>query len=80
MKWVLTLGPQPRLRRRTLGARSLLLRATEELQARGAEVDEAIAFHKPLEAFLAQGEEEATTMAEGDQRLDRILRGEETQN
>jgi len=30
-----------------------------------AEVDEAIAFHKPLEAFLAQSKEEATTMAEG---------------
>jgi flagellum-specific ATP synthase len=45
-----------------------------------AEVDEAIAFHKPLEAFLAQSKEEATTMAEGYQMLDRILRGEETQN
>jgi flagellum-specific ATP synthase len=45
-----------------------------------AEVDEAIAFHKPLEAFLAQSKEEATTMAEGYQTLDRILRGEETQN
>src|SRR5262245_45088516 len=44
-----------------------------------AEVDEASAFHKPLEAFLAQGKEEATTMAEGYQSLDRILRGEETQ-
>jgi flagellum-specific ATP synthase len=44
------------------------------------EVDEAIALHKPLEAFLAQSKEEATTMAEGYQRLERILRGEETQN
>jgi hypothetical protein len=35
---------------------------------------------KPLEAFLAQSKEEATTMAEGYQRLDRIVRGEETQN
>ena len=45
-----------------------------------ADVDEAIAFHKPLEAFLAQSKEEATTMAEGYQRLERILLGEETQN
>lgn len=40
----------------------------------------AVAIHKPLEAFLAQSKVEATTMAEGYQRLDRILRGEETQN
>src|SRR5690349_15857986 len=45
-----------------------------------ADVDEAIALHKPLEAFLAQLKEESTTMAEGYQRLARILRGEETQN
>ncbi|MGA9051968.1 MAG: flagellum-specific ATP synthase FliI, partial [Pseudolabrys sp.] len=45
-----------------------------------AEVDEAIGLHKPLEAFLSQGKEEATTMADGYERLERILRGEETQN
>src|ERR1700751_4126834 len=45
-----------------------------------AEVDEAIAYHKPLEAFLSQLKEESTTMAEGYQRMERILRGEETQN
>ena len=44
-----------------------------------AEVDEAITLHKPLEAFLAQSKEEATTMADGYERLERILRGEETQ-
>ena len=44
------------------------------------EVDEAIALHKPLEAFLAQLKEESTPMAEGYQRLEQILRGEETQN
>src|SRR5207342_3785338 len=44
------------------------------------EVDEAIALHKPLEAFLAQLKEESTPMAEGYQRLERILSGEETQN
>ena len=40
-----------------------------------AEVDEAIALHKPLEAFLAQSKEEATTMAEGYQWLERTLWG-----
>ena len=44
------------------------------------EVDEAIALHKPLETFLAQLKEESTPMAEGYQRLERILSGEETQN
>lgn len=44
------------------------------------DVDEAIALHKPLEAFLAQLKEESTPMAEGYQRLERILKGEETQN
>jgi flagellum-specific ATP synthase len=38
-----------------------------------AEVDEAIALHKPLEAFLAQLKEESTSMAEGYQRLEEIL-------
>ena len=38
-----------------------------------AEVDEAIALHKPLEAFLGQLKEEATSMAEGYQRLEQIL-------
>ena len=44
------------------------------------DVDEAIALHKPLEAYLAQLKEEPTPMAEGYQRLERILKGEETQN
>jgi len=44
------------------------------------DVDEAIALHKPLEAFLGQLKEEATTMAEGYQRLEKILQGEETEN
>src|SRR5450631_3345833 len=42
-----------------------------------ADVDEAIAFHKPLEAFLSQLKEEATSMAEGYQRLERLLAGQE---
>ncbi len=45
-----------------------------------ADVDEAIALHKPLEAFLGQSKEEATSMAEGYQRLERILQGTETEN
>src|SRR5215468_5334423 len=45
-----------------------------------ADVDEAIALHKPLEAFLAHLKEESTPMAEGYRRLERILQGEETQN
>ena len=36
--------------------------------------------NKPLEAFLSQLKEEATTMAEGYQRLERILSGLETEN
>jgi flagellum-specific ATP synthase len=36
-----------------------------------AEVDKAITLHKPLEAFLAQSKEEATTMADGYERLER---------
>ncbi len=37
------------------------------------DVDEAIALHKPLEAFLSQLKEEATSMADGYQQLERIL-------
>jgi flagellum-specific ATP synthase len=48
-----------------------------------AEVDEAIRLHGPLEAFLAQGKEESTTMAEGYRQLEQILAGNprsETEN
>src|SRR5829696_8928606 len=45
-----------------------------------AEVDEAIQLHKPLEAFLAQGKEEATRLGEGYQRLEQILAALETEN
>jgi flagellum-specific ATP synthase len=40
-----------------------------------AEVDEAIALHKPLEDFLAQLKEESTSMADGYSELERILAG-----
>jgi flagellum-specific ATP synthase len=42
------------------------------------EVDDAIRLHRPLEAFLAQGKEEATSLAEGYRRLEQILAGAET--
>jgi flagellum-specific ATP synthase len=44
------------------------------------DVDEAIGLHKPLEAFLAQGKEESTSLAEGYRRLAQILAGAETEN
>jgi flagellum-specific ATP synthase len=37
------------------------------------DVDRAIALHQPLEAFLRQGKDEASTLAEGYQRLAQIL-------
>src|SRR5712671_609808 len=40
-----------------------------------AEVDQAIRLHQPLEAFLAQGKDEATSLGQGYQRLEEILRG-----
>jgi len=45
-----------------------------------AEVDAAIRLHKPLEAFLSQNKEEATTLAEGYRRLEQILKIKETEN
>jgi flagellum-specific ATP synthase len=45
-----------------------------------AEVDRAIALHKPLEGFLAQGKEEATSLGAGYQRLEQILDDAETEN
>src|SRR6202140_3753432 len=43
------------------------------------EADGAIRLHKPLEDFLAQGKEEATSLADGYRRLDEILTGAETE-
>jgi flagellum-specific ATP synthase len=48
-----------------------------------AEVDEAIRLHQPLEAFLGQGKEESTNLAEGYRLLEQILAKEsrsETEN
>jgi flagellum-specific ATP synthase len=44
------------------------------------EVDEAIALHAPLEAFLGQGKEEATSLADGYARLETIVGTAETEN
>jgi len=44
------------------------------------EVDEAIRLHPPLEAFLAQSKEEATSLGQGYQRLEQILASLETEN
>ena len=45
-----------------------------------AEVDLAISLNRPLEEFLAQGKEEATTLGQAYQRLEQILRSVETEN
>jgi flagellum-specific ATP synthase len=44
-----------------------------------AEVDEAIRLQKPLEDFLRQGKEEATSLAEGYRRLAQIVASAETE-
>jgi flagellum-specific ATP synthase len=44
-----------------------------------AEVDEAIRLHDPIEAFLAQSKEEATSLAEGYRRLAEIVAVAETE-
>jgi len=45
-----------------------------------AEVDEAIGLHQPLEAFLAQGKEESTSLTEAYMRLEQIIGPAETEN
>ena len=47
-----------------------------------AEVDQAIGYNAPLEAFLTQGKEESTSLIEGYQRLEQIMAGgtAETEN
>jgi flagellum-specific ATP synthase len=44
------------------------------------EVDQAIGLHDPFEAFLAQGKDEASTLAEGYRHLHQILAAAETEN
>jgi len=43
-------------------------------------VDEAIALHQPLEAFLAQGKEESTPLTEAYMQLSEIVGRAETEN
>ena len=43
------------------------------------EVDEAIALHGPLEQFLGQAKDEATSLADGYRQLERIIGGMETE-
>jgi flagellum-specific ATP synthase len=45
-----------------------------------AEVDQAIALHGPLEDFLGQDKDEASTLGEGYARLEQILTDLETEN
>src|SRR5437868_3407029 len=44
-----------------------------------AEVDEAIRLHQPLEEFLAQRKEDATSLGQGYQRLEQIVGAAETE-
>ena len=57
-----------------------LIRLGAYRKGSSAEVDEAIGLHSPLEAFLAQGKEESTSLAEGYRRLAGILTIAETEN
>jgi flagellum-specific ATP synthase len=57
-----------------------LIRLGAYLPGSSLDVDEAIAPHEPLEAFLAQIKKESTSMAEGYQRLEQILCAAETEN
>src|SRR5690348_14697951 len=45
-----------------------------------AEVDEAVRLHKPLEAFLSQAKDEATSLLDGYRRLEQIVTSKETEN
>jgi flagellum-specific ATP synthase len=44
------------------------------------EVDEAIRLHKPMEQFLGQAKDEASSLEQGYQRLEQILSVLETEN
>ncbi len=57
-----------------------LIRLGAYRKGSSAEVDEAIGLHPALEAFLAQGKEESTTLPEGYHRLAEIFATAETEN
>ena len=56
-----------------------LIRLGAYRQGTSADVDEAIRLHKPIEDFLRQGKEEATSLAEGYSRLAQIVATAETE-
>ncbi len=57
-----------------------LIRLGAYRQGSSAEVDEAIRMHEPLEDFLRQGKDEATSLAEAYRRLEQIVGVTETEN
>jgi flagellum-specific ATP synthase len=57
-----------------------LIRLGAYRKGTSAEVDEAIGLHPPLEAFLGQGKDESTSLAEGYRRLAEILAAAATEN
>src|SRR5450631_1278499 len=57
-----------------------LIRLGAYRQGSSAEVDEAIRLHQPLEDFLAQRKDEATSLGKGYERLGQILGNIETEN
>ncbi len=64
----------------TYGDMEELIRLGAYRAGTSAEVDEAIRLHKPLEEYLAQGKDDATSLADGYRRLDEILAGSETES
>jgi len=67
------LGGRPGLIMATYAVMEELIRLGVYRMGTSPEVDEAIRLHRPLEDFLAQGKEEATSLAEGYRRLEEIL-------
>ena len=57
-----------------------LIRLGAYRQGSSAEVDEAIELNKPLEAFLGQAKNDATSIADGYRRLEEIVGALETEN
>jgi flagellum-specific ATP synthase len=64
----------------TYGDMEELIRLGAYRAGSSAEVDEAIRLQPALEAFLAQGKEEATNLADGYRRLAQILAGGATES
>jgi flagellum-specific ATP synthase len=56
-----------------------LIRLGAYRKGSSADVDEAIALHRPLEDFLGQRQDESTSLGQGYQRLEQILAVAETE-